>query len=228
MNDVGVVIATCDSGDTLLGTLARLTALPERPPILVVDNGAPSDLAAAVRAAGHRPPVVEVVTLPGDHGPAARTVGARRLSTELVAFCDNDSWFAPGALDRAAERFARDPRLALLQARVLVGPEERLDPTCALATGAPALLRFVACGAVLRRRALLEVGGFRAPRGSAARSARSRSTSRPPAGSWPTTRRWSPITIRGRRAGAPAVPGAPCVTTCGRRGRGCRGGSPSP
>jgi glycosyl transferase family 2 len=166
-------------GDTLLPTLAWPAALPERPPILVVDNGAPPELAAAVRAAGQRPPVVDVITLPGDQGPAARTVGARRLSTELVADCDDD-WFAPGALGRAVERFARDLRLALLQARVKVGPEERLDPTCTLATGAPAPLGFTACGAVLRRRTLLEVGAaFRAPRASAARSTRWAFSARP-------------------------------------------------
>lgn len=163
--DVGIVIATCDRGELLLATLERLVALPERVPVVVVDNGAPRDLAAVVRAAGHDRRAVEVITLPHDHGPAARTIGSRRLATELVAFCDDDSWFAPGALARAADRFAAQPRLALLQARVLVGAAERLDATCARLDGAPALLGFVACGVVVRRRALLEVGGF-APGGS--------------------------------------------------------------
>lgn len=158
--DVGIVIATCDDGETLLPTLARLAALPERPPVVVVDNRARPGLAAAISAAGHPPGAVDVVTPGRDHGPAARTIGARRLSTELVALCDDDSWFAPGALRRAAERFGRDPALGLVQARVLVGCEERLDPTCARLDGAPALLGFLACGAVLRRRALLQVGGF--------------------------------------------------------------------
>jgi GT2 family glycosyltransferase len=158
--DVGIVIATCDGGTTLLPTLDRLAALPERPPIVVVDNRGRPDLAVAIRTAGHLPPLVDVVTLDSDHGPAARTIGARRLSTELVAFCDDDSWFAPGALLGAVERFARDPGLALVQARVLVGTEERLDPTCARLTDAPALLGFLACAAILRRRALLQVGGF--------------------------------------------------------------------
>jgi hypothetical protein len=157
---LGIVIATCDDGGTLLPTLERLCALPESPPVMVVDNGTPHDLAAAVRAAGHRPGSVDVLTLPTDHGPAARTLGVRALGTELVALCDDDSWFAPGALAGAAERFARDPALAVLQARVLVGPDERLDPTCARVDGAPAVLGFVACGAVLRACALLEVSGF--------------------------------------------------------------------
>jgi len=157
---LGIVIATCDDGGRLLPTLERLSALPESPRVVVVDNGTSHDLAAAVRAAGHRPGEVDVVTLTTDHGPAARTLGARALGTEIVALCDDDSWFVPGALATAAERFAGDPGLAVLQARVLVGPDERLDPTCARVEGAPALLGFVACGAVLRACALLEVSGF--------------------------------------------------------------------
>jgi GT2 family glycosyltransferase len=157
---VGIVIATCDDGDTLLPTLDRLVALPERPPIVVVDNGSAQDLAATVAAAGHRPDDVETITLRADCGPAARTIGAHRLTTELVAFCDDDSWFAPGALAAAADRFACDPLLALLQARVLVGEAERLDPVCACMAGAPAVLGFLACGVVVRRRALLAIGAF--------------------------------------------------------------------
>jgi N-acetylglucosaminyl-diphospho-decaprenol L-rhamnosyltransferase len=162
---VGIVIATCDDGETLLPTLGRLAALPERPPIVVVDTRGRRELSDTIGSAGHGRPLVDVITLYADHGPAARTIGVRRLSTELVAFCDDDSWFAPGALLRAAQRFARDPVLALLQARVLVGPEERLDPTCAALTDAPALLGFLACGVVLRRRALLQVNGFEDHRG---------------------------------------------------------------
>jgi GT2 family glycosyltransferase len=58
----------------------------------------------------------------------------------------------------------------VLNARILVGPEERLDPVCAeMADSAlgipddlpgPSLLGFVACGAIVRRAAYLSVGGF--------------------------------------------------------------------
>jgi hypothetical protein len=59
--------------------------------------------------------------------------------------------------------------LAVLHARILVGPEERLDPACAEMAGSPlpsgglpgpALLGFVACGAVVRTAAFQAVGGF--------------------------------------------------------------------
>jgi GT2 family glycosyltransferase len=87
-----------------------------------------------------------------------------------VAFCDDDSWWAPGSLDLAAELLTRHRRLALVAARVLVGPEERLDPVCAAMASSPLdpapdlpglpVLGFVACGSVVRRSAFLRVDGF--------------------------------------------------------------------
>lgn len=162
---VAVVVATRNRRDSLLRTLARLADVPERPPVVVVDNGSTDGSAAAARAAG-----VEVVELGRNAGPAARTVGARRVATPYVAFADDDSWWAPGALARAADVLDGHERLALLAARVLVGPGEREDPTVEAmrrsplrANGSPAgppVLGFIACGAVVRRSAFLEVGGF--------------------------------------------------------------------
>ena len=162
---VAVVVATRNRRDSLLRTLARLADVPERPPVVVVDNGSTDGSAAAARAAG-----VEVVELGRNAGPAARTVGARTVATPYVAFADDDSWWAPGALARAAEVLDGHERLALLAARVLVGPEEREDPTVEAmrrsplranrSLAGPPVLGFIACGAVVRRSAFLEVGGF--------------------------------------------------------------------
>jgi GT2 family glycosyltransferase len=164
---VSVVIATRNRGPELLGTLARLAALWERPPIVVVDNGSTDGTAELVRASH---PGVQVVGLRRNRGGAARTVGARLVDSPYVAFSDDDSWWAPGALSRAVELLERHPRLAVLAARVLVGPEERLDPVCdemahsplpwAPDLPGPPVLGFIACGAVVRRAAFLEVGGF--------------------------------------------------------------------
>jgi N-acetylglucosaminyl-diphospho-decaprenol L-rhamnosyltransferase len=87
-----------------------------------------------------------------------------------VAFCDDDSWFAPGSLRRAADVLDRHPRLAAVNAHILVGPDERLDPSCEdmararlpAADGQPGhpLLSFIACAVVVRRAAVLGVGGF--------------------------------------------------------------------
>ena len=163
----GVVIATRDRRESLLASLGRLTALPERPPIVVVDNGSSDGTAAAVRRAH---PLVQVLEPGRNLGAGARNLGVRALNTELVAFGDDDSWWAPGALATASRLFDRHPRMGLLAARILVGPDERLDATSALMAAAPIpldpslpgppVVGFVACGAVVRRRAYLEVGGF--------------------------------------------------------------------
>jgi GT2 family glycosyltransferase len=164
---VAVVIATRNRGPELLGTLTRLRTLQEQPPIVVVDNGSTDGTAELVRASH---PGVQVVGLRRNRGGAARTVGARLVDSPYVAFSDDDSWWAPGALRRAVELLDRHPRLAVLAARVLVGPEERLDPVCdemahsplppAPDLPGPSVLGFIACGAVVRRAAFLEVGGF--------------------------------------------------------------------
>jgi GT2 family glycosyltransferase len=164
---IPVVIVTRDRRERLLSTLGRLAALPERPSVVVVDNGSRDGTVAALRAR-HRD--VEVHALDRDHGAAARNVALRALDAPYVALCDDDSWWAPGALERAARAMDAAPRVAVLAARVLVGDEERLDPACELMAASPMppaadlpwprVLGFVACGAVVRREAVLAVGGF--------------------------------------------------------------------
>lgn len=164
---VTVVVLSRDRRDELLDTLARLCALPERPPIVVVDNGSRDGSPARV---AERYPAVRLIALPGNEGAAARTLGVRAARTEYVAFSDDDSWWEPGALRAAADLFDAHPSVGLIGGRVLVGAEERLEPTCA-AMGAspleprtglpgPRVLGFVACGAFVRRAAYLEAGGF--------------------------------------------------------------------
>ena len=166
---VAVAIATRNRREQLLATLARLRALPERPPILVVDNASTDGTAAAVR---ERHPELGLLALEENRGAAARNAAVRRLATPYVAFADDDSWWEPGALTRAAELLRSHPQLGLLAARVLVGAERRLDPTCAAMAASPLtdaggadvpgvpVLGFVACGAVVRRTAFLQAGGF--------------------------------------------------------------------
>src|SRR4051812_29462950 len=162
-----VVIATRDRRDQLLRTLGELTALPEQPPIILVDNGSGDGTPDAVRAAYPEVTVLE----PGQNlGAVGRTFGVLEAETELVASPDDDSWWQPGALARADELFQRHPRLGLLTARTLVGPEGRLDPLSAELAGSPlgqeadlpgpSVLGFLACAAVVRRSAYLQVGGF--------------------------------------------------------------------
>jgi GT2 family glycosyltransferase len=152
----------------LLRSLERLAALPERPELVVVDDASSDGTAAAVR---ERFPQAVVVERRAPRGQAAaRNAGVGRTRAPHVAFCDDDSWFAPGALARAATAFSRRPRLGAIAARVIVEPDGRLDPTCLqmaaspLGTVAgldvPRVLGFVACGVVVRRSAFIDAGGF--------------------------------------------------------------------
>ncbi len=160
-----MVVATRNRRDALERTLAHLRDLPERPRVVVVDNGSSDGSAASARRYG-----VDVVELGRNAGPAARNVGVRRVGAPYVAFADDDSWWAPDALEPAAKLFDRYDSLALVAARVLVGPEEEPDPvSLAMAESpltaprllpGPPVLGFVACGAVVRRSAFLQVGGF--------------------------------------------------------------------
>jgi len=162
-------MATRDRRDRVLATLEHLVALPGAPPVVLVDDASGDGTADAVAGAF---PQVDVVRLGASLGSYARVLGAERLDTELVAFADDDSWWAPGAPARAAACFAAEPSLGLLAARVLVGPEDELDPVCAEMAASPLtdgggpeapgvpVLGFIACGAIVRRSAFLEVGGF--------------------------------------------------------------------
>lgn len=166
-SSVGIVIATRNRREGLLVTLQHLAALRERPPIVVVDNASGDGTPEAVR---RRHPDVRVIALPANLGAGARNIGVRELATRHVAFADDDSWWADGALSEATALFRAHPRCGLIAAHVLLGPEQRSDPICAqmasspitttLSLPGPAVLGFLACGAIVRRDAFLEAGGF--------------------------------------------------------------------
>jgi GT2 family glycosyltransferase len=164
---VSIVVISRDRREMLLRTVPRHLALPERPPVLVVDNASSDGTPEALRGMH---PDVRVITLPENAGAAARNVGLRAMDTPYAAFSDDDSWWRPGALARAVALLEDHPRLAVVNGRILVGAAEREDAISAemaasplpAAPGQPGrpLLSFVACAVVVRRDALLEVGGF--------------------------------------------------------------------
>lgn len=166
-SDVAVVTITHNRRDEVLRSLGHLTALPERPPIVLVDNGSTDGTAAAV---ARQFPRVEVIDAGGNRGAAGRNLGLRRVDAPYVALCDDDAWWEPGSLTRAVELFEQHPRLAVATARILVGPENREDSASARLAASPLpgepgmpgppLLGFLAGASVVRRAAFLEVGGF--------------------------------------------------------------------
>jgi N-acetylglucosaminyl-diphospho-decaprenol L-rhamnosyltransferase len=162
-----IVVATHNRRDQLARTLPHHLALPDRPHVVVVDDGSTDGSAAAVSEAF---PAVEVIRLERSIGSAARNVGARAAGTPYVAFTDDDAWWEPGAIQRACELMDAHPRLAVVQPHIRVGADERPDPVCAEMAGSPLpkaadqpghpLLSFVACAVVVRVEAFLAAGGF--------------------------------------------------------------------
>jgi N-acetylglucosaminyl-diphospho-decaprenol L-rhamnosyltransferase len=160
MEDVTIVVVTRNRAGELRRSLARHEA-----PVIVVDNASTDGTPRTARSAGAR-----LVRQPENRGAAARNDGVRAAGTRYVAFADDDSWWAPGALARAVEIMDAYPRTALLSARVLVGEDEHLEPVSEQMARSPlghpaglpgpAILGFLACAAIVRRDAFLDVGGF--------------------------------------------------------------------
>ena len=160
--DVTIVVVTRNRWPDLRQSLPRHEGL-----VILVDNASDDGTPARVR---EQFPDVRVVELPVNRGAVARNLGVLLARTPYVAFADDDSWWAPGSLSTAVACFEAAPRLGVLAGRVLVGPEEQEDPTCAAMAASPlgrdddlpgpSVLGFLACGAVVRRRAFLEAGGF--------------------------------------------------------------------
>jgi GT2 family glycosyltransferase len=113
---------------------------------------------------------VAIIRLDSNHGAQARNFGVAAATTRYVAFADDDSWWAPGALPLAAAILDDHPRVALLAGRILLGEEQEEDPLCRTLAGSPLpggeglpgkrILGFASCGAVVRRTAFLQAGGF--------------------------------------------------------------------
>jgi GT2 family glycosyltransferase len=163
---ITVVMITRDRRAQAVQSVDLLIALPERPRVIVVDNGSTDGTVAALS----RRSDVRLVAAGRNLGAAGRNLGVAEARTPYVAFADDDSAWAPGALAAAADLLAAHPRLGMLVARTLVGPGHAEDPMnqdlAAAPLGreqdlpGPTVLGFLACAAVVRRDAFLDVGGF--------------------------------------------------------------------
>lgn len=172
MADTTVVIATHNRAPELARTLRQLTLLTPLCPVIVVDNASADDTPNVVadHVGDYPPGYLTYIRLPRNKGAVARNFGIWRARTTYVAFCDDDSWWAPDALRRAEDMFAEHPRVGLIAGRVLVGPRGLDDPVNALLEDSPLprspdapgpeVLGFLACGCVARAFALRQCGGF--------------------------------------------------------------------
>jgi GT2 family glycosyltransferase len=162
---VSVVVLTHNRATELERTLRALVQLPEAPRLIVADNASGDDTAEVMR----RFPQAAHVRLPCNCGAAGRNAGVEQVRTPYVAFCDDDTWWAPGALTRAADLLDAHPRLAAVAACVLIGSDERMDEACVRMAQSPlaeqglpgpALIAFMAGAAVMRVAAYRSVGGY--------------------------------------------------------------------
>lgn len=159
---VTTVVMTRNRREQLLRSVGR-----HDEPVVVVDNGSDDGSVEAVRDAY---PWVNVIALDHNVGTVARNLGVEAAMTPYVAFADDDSWWHPGSLERAADLFDAYPRIGLLAACVMIQPGSRRDPFCDELAASPLpiehevpgvpILGFMACAVVVRREAFLAVGGF--------------------------------------------------------------------
>lgn len=162
-----VVVMTRDRRERLLDTLRRMTALPERPRIVVADNGSSDGSAEAVTTGF---PGVTLLRSERNRGAVARNEAVRRVDSPYVAFCDDDTWWAPGALATAADVLDAHAGLASVTGRILVEPGGAEDPIVPELRDSPlpgpgwlpgpALLGILAGASMVRVSAFRDAGGF--------------------------------------------------------------------
>ncbi|MGH3938948.1 MAG: glycosyltransferase family 2 protein [Pseudonocardiaceae bacterium] len=166
-NRVTVVIITHNRRRELLRTLAHMTALPDQAPVVVVDNASSDGTCDAVAEHFSQ---VRLLRSTRNLGSLGRNWAVRKVTTPYVAFCDDDTWWEPGALCRAADLLDAHPGLASVTARILVAPGLVEDPITPELRNSPvpgpawlpgpALLGVLAGASMFRVTAFREVGGF--------------------------------------------------------------------
>ncbi len=164
---ITVVIITWNRRAELLRTLEHMTALPDRAPVVVVDNGSSDHTADAV---AQRFGQVTLLRSDRNLGALGRNLAVRDIDTSYVAFCDDDTRWQPGALSRAADLLDAHPRVASVTGRILVAPAMVEDPITPELRDSPvpgpawlpgpALLSVLAGASMFRVAAFREVGGF--------------------------------------------------------------------
>jgi GT2 family glycosyltransferase len=164
---VTVVVITHNRRAELARTLRHLARLPERPAVIVVDNGSDDGSAAYVR---WRYPGVSLIAARRNLGAVGRNLALREVKTPYAAFCDDDTWWEPGSLALAADALDAHPDIAAVTARIVVEPSGEDDPIVPELAGSPiarrpglpgpALLSIMAGASVLRADAFRAAGGF--------------------------------------------------------------------
>ncbi|MEM8835309.1 MAG: glycosyltransferase [Planctomycetota bacterium] len=144
---IDIVIPTRDRPHELARTLDRLDALTAESTIFVIDNAshAPLDVPARLPR-GSR---IELIRLDRNAGTAARNIAAHASNAEWLLVLDDDS--SPRVPWQPIVN-SDDPTVAA------IGADIALPTGAREAGGLPEV--FVGCGALLRRQAFLDAGGY--------------------------------------------------------------------
>jgi glycosyltransferase involved in cell wall biosynthesis len=98
-------------------SLLAQTRVPDE--IVVVDDGSPDDLAAAVSRYGER---VTLVRKPNGGAASARNLGIERSRGKLVTFLDADDYWEPQKLHQQLEVLRAHPEVVLVASRFYAQP----------------------------------------------------------------------------------------------------------
>ena len=148
---IDVVIPAKDAAAFLpecLGSVAAQSHVPRQ--VIVVDDSSSDDTARLAASLGA---VVLPSTRPG--AGAARNLGARSSTADLVAFLDADDLMAPGRLEADGAALAAAPG-----AIGVVGRSRRFEDAAEGRRLGPAEAGLLAGAATLRRLDFVESGGF--------------------------------------------------------------------
>lgn len=171
---VTVVIITRDRQASLMRTLDRLAELPERPPVVVVDNGSSDGTPDLVRGrvAGFPVPLrLEAEPQPGP--AAARNRGAAAAAGDLILFIGDDMEPADSGLVAGHAAAHGDAMRLLVMGRATWNPARPISTFMrwlehggpqfdfdALARGPVPLTQLCTANISLPRALLAEAGGF--------------------------------------------------------------------
>ena len=143
---VSFIISTHNRCAVLLSTLAAVQRCGldgDRFDIHIIDNASTDGTARMVR---DRFPGVHVTALSTNRGSVAKNIALANTFGRYVVFLDDDSYPAPGAIDRMIRHFEADPQLGAATFTV------QLPDGSGECSAYPDV--FIGCGVGLRRRAL--------------------------------------------------------------------------
>ncbi|MDV7351712.1 glycosyltransferase [Rhodococcus oxybenzonivorans] len=164
---VTVVVMTYNRCAELRKTLAHMTTLPDRAPIIVADNGSGDGTTDMVR---REFPQVRLLALGDNLGAVARNRAVELVTSPYVAFCDDDTRWQPGALTVGAAVLDAHPTIGSVTGKCLVAPDLVEDPITPEFRDSPvpgpswlpgpAVLGVMAGLTMFRVEAFRQVGGF--------------------------------------------------------------------